>query len=226
MQHVSQGKAFPRFYQRVNVIRHDTPGQKTIALYIEIKQRTLHQARNIRLTQPTSAMTRLEVFFDATAKFNSALTFGLKCQFGFPFFDNTCGHRITETKIHGLDHARMIPMRQVAARIPAMMRLGWLGIGHHTGGLFCGERKTWSERRMSFLLRVHARNANEISNHEQVRERPPGSAGVPPACFKNEATHQLAGGTPALPGTPHFISSSPSRGGNSNVTLPLSSMTR
>jgi hypothetical protein len=85
---------------------------------------------------------------------------------------------------------------------------------------------------MSFLLRVHARKVNEMTHRKQAPELQPGSAGVPPACFEKDATHQLAGGTPALPGTAHasstayFDSISPSRGGNSNVTLPLPSITR
>ena len=137
MQHVSQWKALPRFNQRVNMIWHDAPGQKTIALSIEMKQRTLNQARDVRLPQPASAMTGIEILLNATAKFHHALTFGLKHKFGFPFFDDTGRHRIAETKVHGLDHARMIPMRQVAARIPAVMGFGRPGIGHHTGGLFC-----------------------------------------------------------------------------------------
>ena len=53
---------------------------------------------------------------------------------------------------------------------------------------------------MPFLLRVHARNANEMTHRKQAPELQPGSAGVSPACFEKEATHQLAGGTPALPG--------------------------
>jgi len=115
VQHVSQWKAFPRFNQRVNVIWHDAPGQKTIALSVEMKQRTLNQTRDVRLTQPATAMTGVEVFFHTPAKFHGTLTFGLKRKLGFPFLDDTCRHGIAEPEIYGLNHARMIPMRQVAA---------------------------------------------------------------------------------------------------------------
>jgi hypothetical protein len=138
MQHVSQWKAFPRFNQRVNVIGHDAPSQKTIALSVKMKQRILNQARDVRLTQPAAAMTGIEVLLNAAAKFHSALSFGPKHNFSFPFLNDTGRHRIAKTEVHGLDHARMIPMRQVAARIPAVMRFGRPGISHHTGGLFCG----------------------------------------------------------------------------------------
>jgi hypothetical protein len=59
--------------------------------------------------------------------------------------------------------------------------------------------------------------------------------GVPPACSEKDATHQLAGETPAFPGavsyqltagTAALPGYSPLRGGKSNVTLPLSSITR
>src|SRR5208283_1422143 len=84
---------------------------------------------------------------------------------------------------------------------------------------------------MSFLLRVHARNANETTHRKQAPELHLGALASRRRVSK-KATHQLAGGTPALPGTAHanstayFDSISPSRGGNSNVILPLSSITR
>ena len=57
-----------------------------------MKQRALNQACDVRLTQPAITVTGVEVFFNTTAKLNGMLTFGLKCQFGSPFLDDTCRH--------------------------------------------------------------------------------------------------------------------------------------
>jgi len=157
MQHVRQRKSFPRFDQRMNMIGHDAPGQKTITLSVKMKQCAFGQARNVRLVEPAGAVTGIEVFLNTAAKFNGTLAFGLKCQFGLPFLDDTGRHGISQTEVDGLHHAGMIPMRQVTARIPALMRPRRFYIGHHASGLFRRKRKTRNERRAVISLQTHGK---------------------------------------------------------------------
>jgi hypothetical protein len=99
----------------MNVIRHDAPGKETIALTVEMEQRAFDQSRNVRSPQPTFAVAGIKVFLDATAEFYGVLAFGLKRKFCCPSFNDVGGQRIADAKVHRLNHAGMIPMRQVAA---------------------------------------------------------------------------------------------------------------
>src|SRR6185437_9286858 len=99
------------FYENVHMVGHDGPGDQSIALTIEVKQRIFDKLGYFGLAQPASACSLVE----------ECITVGVADR-EFHLFERSRGQAVEQPKRDELQSLRRIEMRKIPARMPAFGR--------------------------------------------------------------------------------------------------------
>lgn len=201
MKHATQWPTLESFDQHMNMIGHHTPRQQSVSLPVEMEQGIFHQSSDAWLPKQTFAMTRIQVILNPTAQFGRGLRTGsavvppascvsafsaiskVQPKFLTPLLQDVLWHGIGKPEIERLDHARVVPMRHITARVPAKMWVWRFRARDHPGSLLRSQRKTRRKRwgRLAGVIRaVHKLNRKLQMRSPQAphlpweRQRPAG----------------------------------------------------
>ena len=112
------GPAVDRLDQRVNVIGHDNPREKPVALRVEIQERGLDDCGRYRITESAASVSGIDPSFEAFAALSIALRIRKKDDFAMKPLDRLLRDAVGEVIGDVLQDAGRIKMRQVAAAVP------------------------------------------------------------------------------------------------------------
>ena len=114
----SDGPAVHRLDQRVNMIGHYDPCQKTVASRVEIQERGLDDCGRYRITESAASVSGIDPSFEAFAALSIALRIRKKDDFAMKPLDRLLRDAVGEVIGDVLQDAGRIKMRQVAAAVP------------------------------------------------------------------------------------------------------------
>src|SRR5690348_2124180 len=114
----SDGPAVHRLDQRVNMIGHYDPCQKTVASRVEIQERGLDDCGRYRITESAASVSGIDPSFEAFAALRIALRIRKKNDFTLKPPDRLLRDAVGEVIGDVLQDAGRIKMRQVAAAVP------------------------------------------------------------------------------------------------------------
>jgi hypothetical protein len=111
--------------QHVHVIWHDTPGNETVPLSIQILQRVLNELSDPCIAQVAGTYAAIGVGLDPLSKRDGLFGIGGKSfcavQFLFPLLDEGSGHGVVKPEGDELEGVLRIEVGVVAARVPAFV---------------------------------------------------------------------------------------------------------
>ena len=114
----SDDPAVHRLDQRVNMIGHDNPCQKTVAPRVEIEEGGLDDSSRNRITESAASVSGVDPSFQALAALRVGLRIRKKDNFAVKPLDRLPRDAVGEVIGDVLQDAGRIKMRQVAATVP------------------------------------------------------------------------------------------------------------
>lgn len=128
MKHVCQTVAGNHLGHDVDMVRHETPGDKPVAGSIKVEKCLFNETSDARIFEEAGTMAGVFILLDAFAQFHAGRIVRRhgsagKIEFGFPAMDHRFRNAVIKSKSDGLDQAGLIEVREVTTGVPAFVRL-------------------------------------------------------------------------------------------------------
>lgn len=122
MQNLFQGPAFKNLDYRVNMIRHNAPGNQPVSLTIMKQYCFLHHGRNGLPGKPAGAVSCIFIFVNPDPESDVSRMicgqFIVPAQLEFPLGNHFFGNGIGEAEGNRLDNVGLVKMRDIPSGVP------------------------------------------------------------------------------------------------------------